>query len=112
MDKKNEDFSANLELEKEKFKRALEEYREKFQKIIMFHDIQKVNEFSKISNELYKNLADGNEKVSDFNRREKLFKMKESEWPDLKELADQFKPFHELINCVHDVKVTYLTEWQ
>lgn len=111
MDKKNEDFSANLEVEKEKFKTDLESYRELFAKIKTFDSIQKVKEFSGHANTLHKSLQTGFIKVEDFNRREKLFKMRESEWPELKELADVFRPFYEMINTIHDVR-NHLSEWQ
>jgi len=104
MDVKNEESGLILEQEKDKFKRDLDEYKEKFTRIKQFTDISKVTDFSKISNELEKNLATGFATVENFNRRENLFKMKVSEWPELKELSDNFKPFYDLITCTYESK--------
>lgn len=110
MDGKTEEFNVILEQEKEKFKRDLEDWREKFGRIKQFTDITKVNDFSRLANELDKDLTYGQSKIEDFNRREKLFKIKESEWPELKELSESFKPFKELITTAFDSK-QYLQEW-
>ena len=110
IDAQTEIFTVKLDSEKEEFTRKLEEYKDDFKQITKFHSYDTVGDFAKISNKLSMDLEKGAELVDEFNRREGLFKTKPSEWLALNEIAEQFKPFNELIDCAFNVKQN-LSDW-
>jgi hypothetical protein len=97
MESKTEEFTANLDIEKEQFAKDLSDWQEKFKKIQKFTSIDKVQEFAVIQKQLSDSINKGLDTVEQFNRRERLFNIKETSYPQLEELNIAFKPFGELI---------------
>jgi hypothetical protein len=56
---------------------------------------------------LRENLNNAFEKIKQFNDREALFAQPRSEYPDLDELNNTFKPFFELTNIASDVEYSF-----
>ena len=82
-----------------------------FAKVTKFTNYDTVQEFARESQSLKKALSDGNNSVDNYNFRERLFKQKESEWADLADLNEKFKPFMELIDTVMFVRQS-LIDWK
>lgn len=81
MEGKTEEFTQNLDIEKEQFLKDLVDWQEKFKKIQKFTSIDRVNEFAQIQKQLSDSINKGLETVEQFNRRERLFNTKETSYP-------------------------------
>jgi hypothetical protein len=51
------------------------------------------------------------DKIKQFNDREALFNQQKSEYPDLEELNNTFKPFFDLTNIASDVEF-HVKDWK
>jgi dynein heavy chain len=105
--KKEEQFMINLDQEKERFFKSIETYKETFNKIKQFKNLNNVGEYSADSFKLRQDLDSAFQKVQQFNEREGLFNQNKSEYPELLDLNDQFKPFFELTTMAHEIEFSF-----
>jgi len=107
---KNELFSARLELEKEQFSKQILQFQQNFEKIKEFTNLEKSQEFSTDAFQLKEALQLATIKVDEFHKREVLFNLPETPYPDLEDININFKPFYELTTIAYDVK-NYFQDW-
>ena len=94
---------SKLDQEKDQFVKSIEVFKQNLEKIKKFNNLQHANEFAQDAQQLRENLNNAFEKIKQFNDREVLFNQQKSEYPDLEELNNTFKPFFELTNIASDV---------
>lgn len=94
---------TKLDQDKEQFVKSIDVFKQNLEKIKKFTNLQHANEFAQDAQQLRENLNNAFEKVKQFNDRELLFNQQKSEYPDLEELNNTFKPFFELTNIASDV---------
>ena len=92
-----EQFIAKLDAEKDQFHKDLAQYKESFNRIQGFKDIETLNEFFKEAATLNSSIEQSKDKVETFNMREKRLGQPLSEYHDFGELDTNFKPFWELL---------------
>ncbi len=97
-------FMTRLEQEKEQFIKSMETIKEILEKIKKFKDLATVKEFAQDMFTLRGHFENAFAKVEEFNLREETFSQPKSEYPDLKALHDEFKPFDKLIEMAKDVE--------
>lgn len=84
-----------LNEEKAEFADELKSYKTKFEVITMFNDYgdQNIQKFAKEADKLNRDLINAKQKAVDFNKREQQVKYPETEYDDLDQLIDKYKPY-------------------
>lgn len=100
-----ESFSQRLDMEKDDFARALQEYQAMFEKIKTFNSYNQINEYAKEASDLRNKIDGGHDKVTNFKERELLFGQSPSEYPKLDELQAEFEPFAQLLDTAFQVQM-------
>jgi hypothetical protein len=94
---KREELNQRLETEKEDFKLRVVECRERFESVKGFKDLSRLNDYARPADQLDGDLRDAREKVAEFNKRETIFKVENTFYPELDDLVKEFAPFAALI---------------
>jgi dynein heavy chain len=107
---KREEFNNRLETDKEHFKVQVVEFRERFERIKDFNDFGQLSEFTLPSYNLNNDLLNATDKVDEFNKRETIFKVENTFYPELDDLIKEFAPFQDLIATAAAVN-TSVNDW-
>lgn len=89
---------SKLDQEKDSFVKSIEGFKQTLEKIKKFHKLEDATVFSQDAWKLQEAIGLAQEKVQQFNEREGLFNQPKSEYPDLEEVSNSFKPFFELLD--------------
>lgn len=103
-------FMSKLDSEKEQFVKSIDTFKQNLDKIKKFNNLENANEFASDAQQLRENLNNAFEKIKQFNDREALFNQPKSEYPDLEDINNTFKPFFELTNIASDVEF-HFKDW-
>lgn len=100
-------FTARLDQEKDNFVKSIEQFKQIFEKIKKFNNLQNVNEYSTDAFSLKDYLTNAFEKVKQFHEREALFDQIRQDYPQLDELNNNFKPFYEITFIASEVEYNF-----
>lgn len=100
-------FMSKLDQEKDVFIKSIEAYKQTLEKIKKFNNLENANDFSADALELREQLNSAFDKIKQFNDREVLFNQPKSEYPDLDEVNNTFKPFYELTTTAYEVEGSF-----
>ena len=95
-------FVQKLDTEKEQFLKDLAGYKDTFNRIKKFHDVNTLNEFFKEAATLNSAIEQSRDKVETFNMREKRLGQPPTQYPDFDTLRTDFDPFFQLLSTAYE----------
>ena len=110
IEKQEEAFMYKLDNEKEDFKKQLKVREETLEKIKKFKNLDDSKNFAADCNMLEKALLADSETVIKFNKRESLFNLENSNYPELDTINEEFQPYNKLIPMAYEINYN-IKEW-
>lgn len=110
IEKKEEMFMTSLDIEKEQFKKELKERKVALKKIKEFKNLDQSRVFAQDCHALKTKLENDAQLISKFNKREGLFNLEATDYPELNDINEEFLPYFRLIPAAYDIE-SYFKDW-